>query len=114
MAINPVPAGHHTVTPYLIVKDARQFIEFLQKAFGAETTEALKQDSDGIIRHAELRIGDSMVMIGQARDQWKPMPAGFYLYVPDCDETYKRALAAGATSLSEPANQRSEEHTSEL
>jgi PhnB protein len=105
MAVNPIPAGYHTVTPYLTVADARQVIDFLKHAFGAQTAEALAQDSDGRIRHAELKIGDSMVMIGEASDQWKPRPANFYLYVPDCDVVYKRALGAGAKSLMEPADQ---------
>ena len=105
MAVNPVPAGFQTVTPYLTVADARAQIEFLRQAFGATTTETLHQDSDGSIRHAELKIGNSMIMLGQARDQWKPRPAGFYLYVTDCDGTYNRAMQAGAKSLMEPADQ---------
>jgi len=105
MTVNPIPTGYHTVTSYLTVSDARAEIEFLKQAFGARTTETLSQDSDGAIRHAELKIGDSMVMLGQARDQWKPRLASFYLYVPDCDAVYKRALHAGATSLMEPADQ---------
>lgn len=105
MAVNPVPAGFQTVTPYLTVADARAEIEFLKQAFGATTTETLHQDSDGSIRHAELKIGNSMIMLGQARDQWKPRPAGFYLYVSDCDGTYKRAMQAGAKSIMEPADQ---------
>lgn len=105
MAVNPVPAGFQTVTPYLTVPDARKQIEFLKQAFGATTTEVLHADSDGSIRHAELKIGNSMIMLGQARDQWKARPAGFYLYVPDCDVVYKRALQAGAKSIMEPADQ---------
>jgi len=105
MAINAVPAGYHTVTPYLTVNDARGVIEFLKAAFGAQTTETLSQDSDGRIRHAEVKIGDSRIMIGEAREQWKARPANFYLYVPDCDAVYHRALAAGAKSLMAPADQ---------
>ena len=103
MPVNPIPAGHHTVTPYLTVPDAREAIDFLKRAFGAQTTEVLSEDSNGNVRHAELKIGDSMVMVGQARDQWKPRPAAFYLYVADCDAWYKRAMQAGAKSLMEPA-----------
>jgi PhnB protein len=105
MPVNPIPPGYQTVTPYLTVANARKQIEFLKQAFGAITTESLHEDSDGSIRHAELKIGSSMIMLGQGRDQWKPNPAGFYLYVPDCDETYKRAMRAGAKSLMEPADQ---------
>jgi PhnB protein len=104
-AARAVPAGYHTVTPYLIVANARKSIDFLTKAFGATTAEALHADDEGNVRHAEVKIGDSMVMIGQARDQWQPRPASFYLYVEDCDAWYNRAMSAGATSLMEPADQ---------
>jgi len=60
---------------------------------------------DGSIRHAEARIGDSMVMIGQAGGEWKPKPNTVHVYVPDVDATYKKALAAGATSTREPVTQ---------
>ncbi|HKR33113.1 MAG TPA: VOC family protein [Terriglobales bacterium] len=105
MKTSPIPPGYHTVTPYLTVANARAEIEFLKRAFGAQTTETLSEESDGTIRHAELKIGDSMLMLGQARDQWTPRPTGFYLYVEDCDAWYKRAMAAGAKSLMEPADQ---------
>ena len=102
MSVKPVPEGYHTVTPYLTVANAARLIEFLQKAFHATLKYHMKDDS-GAIRHAEMQIGDSMVMIGQARDQWVPKPANYYLYVPDCDALYQSALAAGATSVQEPA-----------
>jgi uncharacterized glyoxalase superfamily protein PhnB len=105
MKVNPIPPGYRTVTPYVTVADAHAEIEFLKRAFGAQTTEALSQEPDGTIRHAELKIGDSMLMLGQARDQWTPRRTGFYLYVEDCDAWYKRAMAAGAKSLMEPADQ---------
>ncbi len=105
MKTSPIPPGYHTVTPYLTVANARAEIEFLKRAFGAHTTEALSEESDGTIRHAELKIGDSMLMLGQARDQWTPRPTGLYLYVENCDAWYKRAMAAGAKSLMEPADQ---------
>ena len=105
MKTNPIPPGYHTVTPYLTVANARAEIEFLKRAFGAQTTETLSEEPDGTIRHAELKIGDSMLMLGQARDQWTPRPTGFYLYVEDCDAWYKRAMAAGAKSLMEPVDQ---------
>jgi PhnB protein len=105
MSVKPIPAGYHTVTPYLTVADARKAIDFLKRAFDAKTTESLSEDSDGNIRHAEIKIGDSMVMVAQARDEWKARPSAFYLYVPDCDGWYKRAMQAGAKSLMEPADQ---------
>lgn len=105
MAVNPIPSGYHTVTPYLTVNNARNEIDFLKRAFDAKTSEVLSPDSDGSIRHAELKIGDSMIMLGQARDQWKARPTALYLYVPDCDGWYRRAMQAGAKSLMEPADQ---------
>jgi PhnB protein len=105
MSVKPIPAGYHTVTPYLTVADARKAIDFLKRAFDAKTAETLSEDSEGNIRHAEIKIGDSMVMVGQARDEWKARPSAFYLYVPDCDGWYKRAMQAGAKSLMEPADQ---------
>src|SRR5918996_1347556 len=66
---------------------------------------AVKPIPDGTIMHAEVKIGDSTLMMGEASDKWKPMPASIYLYVNDADLVYKRALQAGATSLMPPADQ---------
>jgi PhnB protein len=104
MAVKPIPDGYHTVTPYLVVADAEAQIDFLKKAFGGEETFRHKDDK-GRVSHAEVRVGNSMLMIGQARDQWKPMPAMFYLYVEDVDAVYKRAVEAGAKPIQEPTNQ---------
>lgn len=104
MSVKPVPEGYHTVTPYLTVANAAKLIDFLQQAFNATLKYEMKDDS-GNVRHAEMQIGDSMVMIGQARDQWVPKPANFYLYVPDCDALYHSAIAAGGKSVQEPATQ---------
>jgi len=104
MAVKPIPDGYHTVTPYLTVADAEAQIDFLKKALGAEE-KYRHGDDQGRVMHAEVRVGNSMVMIGQARDQWTPRPAMFYLYVEDVDAVYKRALAAGGKSVREPANQ---------
>jgi len=65
MAVNPIPAGHHTVTPYLIVRDAPRVIDFLQRAFDAEITHPRLKRPDGTIMHAEVKIGDSRVMIAE-------------------------------------------------
>ncbi len=102
MAVKAIPDGFHSVTPYVIVEDGARFIEFTQEAFGAEQTERM-ENPDGGIRHAQVKIGDSFVMLGEP--QGEPMPASLYLYVPDCDAVYERALAAGATSIMEPADQ---------
>lgn len=104
MAVKPIPDGYHTVTPYLIVGDVAGLIDFLQQAFDAEETERMQQP-DGRIMHAEVRIGDSAVMMGEANDDVAPMPAMLHLYLEDCDDAYRRALSAGATSLREPTDE---------
>ena len=102
--VNPIPEGYRTVTPYLTVKGADKLIDFLQKAFSAKEKFRMP-GPDGKVAHAEMTIGDSNVMIGEGGNQWPVMPAQIYLYVDDCDRYYKQALAAGATSVREPADQ---------
>jgi uncharacterized glyoxalase superfamily protein PhnB len=102
-SVKPIPEGFHTVTPYLVVTNAADLIRFLEKAFNATTTERMTRP-DGTIHHAEVKIGNSMIMMGEATDKWKSKPASLYLYVEDVDSTYRRALEAGATSLNEPTN----------
>ena len=92
---------YRTVTPYLCVANAEAELAFLTTAFGASTTEMARTDA-GAIMHAELRIGDSLVMLGQSNDQFPSKSAALYLWVDDVDATYARALAAGASSESEP------------
>jgi len=104
MAVNPIPEGYRTVTPYLVVRGLAQLLEFVQKAFDAQIKDCVK-GPDGTVWHAAFRIGDSMMMAGEASDKWPPLPGGVYLYVPDTDAAYKKALAAGATSVMEPSNQ---------
>lgn len=104
MAVKAIPEGYHTITPYLTVADAAAQIEFLIKAFGA-TKIYSHNDADGSVRHAEVKVGNSMVMIGQGRDQWKARPSNYYLYVESVDDWYKRAVAAGAKSLEAPKDQ---------
>lgn len=104
MPVRPIPEGYHTVTPYLVVADVAAEIAFLAAAFGAREKHRMP-GPDGSVMHAEVMIGDSPVMLGQARDEYPPRPATTYLYVEDVDATYRRALEAGATSLMEPADQ---------
>jgi len=104
MAVKPVPEGFHTITPYLTVADASALLDFAKHAFGAKEFHVMR-GPDGAIAHADVLIGDSHVMMGQARAEWTPMPAQLYLYVADCDAAYKQALAAGATSVQEPKTQ---------
>ena len=104
MSVKPIPAGYHTVTPYLVVPSVADQIDFVVKAFFAEITECLKSE-DGIILHAEARIGNSIIMLSPGRGDYKPSPCSLYLYVPDTDTIYAQALEAGATSVMAPADQ---------
>jgi PhnB protein len=97
------PEGFHTVTPYLIVPDAARLIQFLVRAFDAQELVVVHDDA-GKIRHAGFRVGDSVVELGDANPEWKPMTAGLHVYVEDADAAYHKAIAAGATSLYEPAD----------
>ena len=92
---------YRTVTPYLVVSNADDELAFLKTAFGG--TEVLcHRNADSSVMHAEIKIGDSLVMLGQAGGQWKPLRAALYLWVDDVDATYARALASGGKSESEP------------
>ena len=106
--VDPVPKGYTTLTTYLVAQDADGLIQFMTKAFGAEETFRAGPGSEGGL-HAEVKIGDSMLMVGGggAGMKWRgtPMPSAFHMYVPDCDATYARALEAGATSMTKPADQ---------
>lgn len=104
MAVNYVPEGYRTINVYLTVLDAEAYIGFLQKAFGAQLI-FRSNGPDGRLMHGAAQIGDCRVMIGQAREPWKPATCYLYMYVEDCDAVYKSAIAAGATSLMEPADQ---------
>ncbi|MGH2450441.1 MAG: VOC family protein [Candidatus Limnocylindria bacterium] len=101
MAAKPIPDGYHTVTPYLLVGRAALVIQFLKDAFGAEEIERMP-GPDGGISHAEVRIGDSVVMMGEPSDPSARGSAMLYVYLPDVDEAYARALRAGGVSIQEP------------
>jgi uncharacterized glyoxalase superfamily protein PhnB len=105
MAVRPIPEGYHTVTPYLVVRGAAKTIEFAKKAFGAEVIDEPTKRPDGTIMHAEFRIGDSRIMISDATPEHPPMPSMLYLYVPNVDALYQRAIASGGTSMMEPTDQ---------
>jgi PhnB protein len=92
---------YRTVTPYLVVPDADAELTFLKAAFGG-TEVNCQRNSDNTVMHAEITIGDSLVMLGQASGPWTPRTAALYLWVKDVDATYAQALQAGATSESEP------------
>ncbi len=100
MSVRAQPDGYHTITPFFTVKDADRFIDFIGAAFGAETTEMMRTP-DGRIGHAEARIGDSPIMIADGAT----MPSAMYLYLPDVNAVYAKALRAGAASEQEPQDQ---------
>jgi uncharacterized glyoxalase superfamily protein PhnB len=103
--VKPIPDGFHTVTPYLIVEGAEKLIAFVKEAFGAQPTHPPTKRPDGSLMHATLKIGDSMLMLSDASQHAKASPVMLYLYVPNVDAAYQRALKAGATSVMEPADQ---------
>ena len=96
--------GFHTLTPYLVVKGAPEVLEFARLAFRAQEMLRVKRP-DSSIMHAEFRVGDSMVEIGEANEQFPPLPATIHLKVDDVDAVYERALQAGGTSLYPPTDQ---------
>jgi PhnB protein len=96
--------GAPDVQPYLHPLRAEPVINFLKRAFGAEDL-GRATSPDGVMHHATIKIGDSFMEMGEAQGPYQPMPTMFYLYVPNCDDMYHRALAAGATSISEPKDQ---------
>ncbi len=102
-----IPIGYHTITPYLSVRNAAALIEFLKLAFAAQEIETHTMP-DGRIINAQIKIGDSMVLIADAPKDLtgrKLMPAMLYLYVSDTDAVYQSAILAGGKSIQEPANQ---------
>jgi PhnB protein len=99
-----IPKGLHNVNVYLHPRRAEPLIAFLKRAFGAQEV-AKYASPDGVVQHAQIRIGDSVVEMGEAHDQYEPMPAMFYLYVPNVDAVYRQTVAAGATSFQEPTDQ---------
>jgi PhnB protein len=98
-----IRTGFRTVTPYLIVAGAARLIDF---AVGAFEAEEVRRDlrPDGTIMNAEIRIGDSIVELAEAGEAWSARPGALHVYVRDTDDTYRRALDAGATTLYEPAD----------
>jgi PhnB protein len=104
MAVKPIPEGYNTVTPYLIVEGAQKLIDFLKQGFDAAERFSMPGPL-GKIGHAEVQIGNSVVMLADASPRWKSTKTMLYLYVEDVDAVYKKAVAAGGKSVMEPANQ---------
>jgi len=110
--VKHVPDGYHSVQPYMHFRDCAAALAFYAKAFGAQ--EILRMNNkDGKIGHAEIRIGDCVIMMSDeapamealSAEHFGGSPVGLMIYTPDCDAMYKQALAAGATSTREPADQ---------
>lgn len=95
------PEGYPMVSAYLITSDAQAVIDFLVATLEAEALRRFEMP-DGSIMHAEVRIDDSVVMIGEAGENWPPVPCHIHVYVPDVDRTHARALANGATEVQAP------------
>ncbi|MGA3118485.1 MAG: VOC family protein [Syntrophobacteraceae bacterium] len=108
MPVKPIPEGYHTVTPLLSVKGAARLLDFMKKAFGASEVYRFPAP-DGSVMHAEIKIGSSVMMLGETMEGEKEGcsagPASFYVYVQDVEATYKAALDAGGESLEGPADQ---------
>ena len=103
-AVKPIPEGYHSVTPFLVVNGAAKQIDFIKQAFGAQ--ELTRMDGPGgTVAHAEVKLGDSRIMISEAGAQAGPVQTMLYLYVPDADAVYRKAVQAGATSVQEPKDQ---------
>lgn len=105
MAVKPIPDGYHSLTPYIIAGGVAKLIAFLKKAFEATEVFPAMTLPDGTIKHVELKIGDSVVMIAEADGDYKASPCMLYHYVQDIDAVYKRSLEAGGTSICEPKDQ---------
>lgn len=104
MAVKPIPDNYPRVSPYLIVKDVGETMEFAEYVFGAKVKEKMKTPDDSV-NHGEVSIGDSVIMMGKATPEYPPLNAMLYIYVEDTDATYKRAIEKGAISVMEPADQ---------
>ena len=101
-----IPVQYNRLMPYLIVPEAYKFIEFTKNIFGAtEQTIVPRTGSENVIMHGEVRIGDAVVMFADVTEQFASKPAGMLIYVENVDETHKKAIAWGASSLMEPGQQ---------
>ena len=96
------PEGYPSLAPYLVVPDAHRVIGFLTATFQATVARVFERE-DGSVMHAELRLDDSIVMLGQAAESWPPVPCHLHVYVPDVDATYANAVENGGEPVQEPA-----------
>jgi PhnB protein len=108
MSKNYKPSDSSTVSPYLIVDGANKAIGFLKEVFGAVEVRRFP-DAEGKLRHAEVRIDDSVIMFADGAPGWPPIQAHVHIYVRDVDATYRRALETGAVSVQEPVKKEDED-----
>jgi PhnB protein len=101
----PLPAGYHSINPYFVVPDVASFIQFLVCVFGGVEQGKREMRADGTIGHADVLVGDSLIMTSQADAKYAARPAVHFAYVDDVDATYARALDVGSTSIMAPADQ---------
>lgn len=104
MTAKPIPDGYHTVTPYLTVRGAAKVIDFLKQAFGAELSHEPLKRPDGTIMHAQVKIGDSRIMIAEENEMSKATASSLYIYVPDVDSVFRQAVRAGGKTIMEPTD----------
>jgi uncharacterized glyoxalase superfamily protein PhnB len=104
MAAKPIPDGFHTVTPYLTVRGAGKVIDFLKRAFGAELSNEPIKRPDGSIMHAQIKIGDSRIMIAEENEVAKATLSTLYVYVPNVDSAFQQAVNAGGKTIMEPTD----------
>ena len=110
--VNPIPKGMHTVTPNLVLRDCAKAIEFYKRALGAQEISRFPAPDGKSVWHAELRIGDSVIFMNDempgmgraAPTVSNPVPVTMWLYVPDCDAAYQRAVGAGAKAAMPPSD----------
>lgn len=101
----PVPEGYNTINPFIITKHAAKFMGFLEEVFGAkESKEAHTMDTDGLLLHAEFKIGNSTVMVADTKEGWPFTPSLLQIYVDDVEKTLKRAEELGAKIVTRPTD----------
>jgi PhnB protein len=102
--VQPIPEGFHTLTAYLLVADTEKEVEFAKAAFGGQTIH-ISRLPDGSIMHATLKIGTSMLMLGQVSGEMKPVASMLFMYVENVDDAYRRAVKSGGKQVHEPMDQ---------
>jgi PhnB protein len=103
MKVNPIPEGYHTITPYLAVHHVKQTISFLKQAFDAKEIQ-VHSLPNGQIMNAEIKVGNSMIMLGEKPAEQKVWTAMLYMYVEDIDDVFKKAIKAGGKLVMEPVD----------